>query len=86
MADPKATESELERDLRRCLGCNLAAIGEILKAHGLHLVSEKDKRVLDVTGSAAEQDLKYLSQPVFGKEPRSWMGRLAVAELARRTP
>lgn len=61
-----------------------AVLERELKRQGLHVVTEAEMRALEAMGDAPKVDLEFLARPVCGNPPSSWMGKAAVAELARR--
>lgn len=89
MADPKATEYiEVESGMLRAgnveaFRISVADLRALLSAHGLYIVTEADKRVLE---AMADVDEETLTNTLESKYTTLENKAVAAAELARRTP
>ena len=65
-----------------CFACEIASLRTWLLPHGLHIVSEADRKVLEACAGISQTDAEWLTKDV--EAPRGWIAKVAKAELARR--
>ena len=80
MTEPKATEMRVcgcrQPD---CFACELASLSAWLLPHGLHIVSEAERKVLDAGNLVLDESLRRIAD-----ENGGCLADWAQAELARR--
>jgi hypothetical protein len=85
VADPKAPECGCRQP--DCFACEIASLRTWLLQHGLHIVSEAERKVLEAMRGVDPWDLSDLSESNdCGDDLAGDLRKLSEAELSRRTP